>query len=86
MSLLSRTHPRLGMGTRLRVGCVGQETGFARIRVDLDGEEAANRRYSRLSSLPLPIKLEVEPPTSIEHVRMYLSASGVTSCDQPAHF
>ena len=67
------------MGTRLRVGRVGQETGFARIRVDLEGEEATI--FPALLAAAAT-KLEVGLPASVEHVRMYLS--GGDPLDEPS--
>ncbi len=35
--------PQGGMGTRVRVGCVGQATGFGLLRVELEADETAVR-------------------------------------------
>ena len=57
------------MGTRVQVGRVGQDTGFALIRIDLTGEEAAIR--ADLVS-KAAIKLSITPPEDFSIVTAFL--------------
>ena len=49
------------MGTRLRVGLIGQEMGFSLLRVDLGADEATIRTEKLGVSVPEPRKMSASP-------------------------
>ena len=63
--------PLTDRGTRLRVGHVGQDAGFALLRVNLDADDAAIRTELLTKAAD---KLGTSLPADVSSVRMYLSA------------
>ena len=59
----------MAMGTRVRVGLVGQDTGFCRIRIDLGSDEATS--HAELVSKAAD-KLGVSAHDDISIVRVFL--------------